>query len=266
MGILNVTPDSFSDGGQYFSLDAALAHARAMVAAGATLIDVGGESTRPGAQSVPISEELDRVIPIIEAIHAELDCVVSIDSSKPEVMRAAVQAGAGLINDVNGLRADGSIQAVVETGAAVCVMHMQGTPRSMQQAPHYADVVTEVHAFLARQAQELQVAGVPPERIVLDPGFGFGKTLAHNVALFRALPALAAMGYPVLVGVSRKSMLGALLGDRPIAGRQTASVVAALLAAQAGARILRVHDVAETADALAIWRACGLWDKVDRVV
>lgn len=257
MGVLNVTPDSFSDGGRFAGVKGALERARKMVADGADLIDVGGESTRPGAEPVPLAEELERVIPVLRALHGALDVPLSVDTSKPAVMRAAVAAGAGLINDVNGLRAEGAMDAVAETGAAVCVMHMQGTPRSMQERPHYDDVVAEVGAFLSRQADALLAHGVARERILLDPGFGFGKTLEHNIALFHGLPKLAALGYPLLVGVSRKSMIGALLGGRPVTDRLVGSVTAALLAARTGACILRVHDVRETADALAIDAALG---------
>jgi len=255
MGVLNVTPDSFSDGGRHADLDAALAHARAMAAAGADIIDVGGESTRPGAEPVPVQEELDRVIPVLETLRAELDVVLSVDTSKPAVMQAALDSGAGLLNDVNGFRAPGAMEVASSGTAAVCVMHMQGQPRSMQERPQYADVVAEVSDFLVGQAKALRALGVAGERIVLDPGFGFGKTLEHNMALFRSLPRLAALGYPLLVGVSRKSMIGALLGDRPVSDRVVGSVTAALLAVGAGARILRVHDVRETADALTIQRA-----------
>lgn len=257
MGVLNVTPDSFSDGGRYAGVEQALMHARGMVAAGADIIDVGGESTRPGAEPVPLSEEIARVIPVVEALRAELDVTVSVDTSKPAVMSAAVAVGAGLINDVNGFRTPGAMDVAAESGAAVCVMHMQGEPRSMQLRPRYDDVVGEVRAFLVGQADRLQAHGVERDRIVLDPGFGFGKTLEHNVALFRALPGLARLGFPLLVGISRKSMIGALLGDRPVAERLVGSVTAALLAVRAGACILRVHDVRETADALAIQRALG---------
>ncbi len=255
MGVLNVTPDSFSDGGLFATRESAVAQARKLIADGAAIIDVGGESTRPGAETVPLEVELERVIPVISALRTELDALVSVDTSKPEVMRAAVAAGAGMINDVNGLRAAGAMDVAAASGAAVCVMHMQGTPRSMQNQPRYRDVAAEVGAFLSGQAEALRARGVERERIVVDPGFGFGKTLAHNIALFRGLPALVAMGYPVLVGVSRKSMVGSLLGDRPITDRMTGSVAAAMLAAHAGARILRVHDVRETADALAILEA-----------
>jgi dihydropteroate synthase len=255
MGVLNVTPDSFSDGGRHAGLDLACAHARAMVEAGADIIDVGGESTRPGAEPVSLQEELDRVIPVLERLHAERDVVLSVDTSKPEVMRAALDAGAGMLNDVNGLRAPGAVDVAALGAAAVCVMHMQGQPRSMQQRPEYADVVAEVTDFLAGRAELLRTRGVAGERIVLDPGFGFGKTLEHNLALFRSLQELAALGYPLLVGVSRKSMIGALLGDRPVSDRLFGSVAAALVAARSGASILRVHDVRETVDALTIQRA-----------
>ncbi|AHE99025.1 dihydropteroate synthase [Thioalkalivibrio paradoxus] len=257
MGVLNVTPDSFSDGGRFLEPEAAVAHARAMVEAGADIIDVGGESTRPGSEPVPFEEELRRVIPVLTALRAALPVPLSIDTSKPEVMRAAVAAGAGLINDVNGLRAPGALAAAADSAAAICVMHMRGTPRSMQREPRYDDVLREVCGFLAERASALRGLGVPADRIVLDPGFGFGKTLEHNVALFRGLAELVSLGYPVLVGVSRKSMLGAILGDRPVEGRVTASAVAAALAAGYGARIVRVHDVAATADALAVQRALG---------
>lgn len=258
MAVLNVTPDSFSDGGRYVNPRAALEHARGMVAAGADILDVGGESTRPGAEPVPIQEELDRVMPVLEALHAELDVVLSIDTSKPEVMQAALEAGVGMLNDVNGLRSPRAMAVAASGSAAVCVMHMQGEPRSMQRRPQYGDVVAEVAEFLVGQAAALRARGLPANRIVLDPGFGFGKTLEHNLALFRALPSLAALGYPLLVGVSRKSMIGTLLGDRPVSERRVGSVAAALLAARAGARILRVHDVRETVDALIILRALDI--------
>jgi dihydropteroate synthase len=258
MGVLNVTPDSFSDGGRFDNLADALAHGRDMVAAGADIIDVGGESTRPGSPGVPLEVELQRVVPLLKALRAALDVPLSIDTSKPEVMREAVAAGASMINDVNALRAPGALRAAIESDAAVCLMHMRGVPRSMQDRPEYRDVVEEVEEFLSARAQAVLVGGVPPERIVLDPGFGFGKTLGHNRALFRALPRFAALGYPLLVGVSRKAMIGSLLGDRPVDERMIGSVTAALLAVQAGAHIVRVHDVRETADALAIHAALGL--------
>jgi dihydropteroate synthase len=255
MGVLNVTPDSFSDGGRHADVETAFAHARAMVGAGADIIDVGGESSRPGAEPVPEQEELDRVIPVLERLRAELDVVLSVDTSKPAVMQAALDAGAGMLNDVNGLRAPGAMEVAVSGTAAVCVMHMQGQPRSMQDRPRYGDVVAEVRGFLAGQAEILRARGVAGDRIVLDPGFGFGKTLEHNLVLFRSLPRLATLGYPLLIGVSRKSMIGALLGNRPVADRLVGSVAAALAAVRGGAGILRVHDVRETVDALTIQRA-----------
>jgi len=258
MGVLNVTPDSFSDGGRFDSPDSALVHAREMVAAGADIIDVGGESTRPGSPGVSADEELRRVIPVLGALRTALDVPLSIDTSKPEVMRQALAAGASMVNDVNALQAPGALDAVVASEASVCLMHMQGLPRSMQERPFYRDVVAEVAEFLLGRARVLLGAGVVRERIVLDPGFGFGKTLEHNRALFRGLPRLAALGYPLLAGVSRKSMIGSLLGDRPVEGRVIGSVTAALLAVQAGVHIVRVHDVRETADALAIHEALRL--------
>ena len=257
MGILNVTPDSFSDGGRYDSVDRALARARELVLEGADLIDIGGESTRPGAASIAVQEELDRVLPVLEVVRRELDVAVSVDTSKPEVMREAVRLGADMINDVNALRAPGAVAAVVESQAAVCVMHMRGEPRSMQQDPRYDDVLGEVTAFLVGQARQLEQQGMLRERIVIDPGFGFGKNLEHNVCLFQGLSDFAALGYPLLVGVSRKSMIGTLLGGRAVEERVVGSVAAALLAVQAGANILRVHDVRETVDALAIHARLG---------
>ncbi|HEV2111844.1 MAG TPA: dihydropteroate synthase [Gammaproteobacteria bacterium] len=255
MGVLNRTPDSFSDGGAYTDLGAALAHARAMLAEGADILDVGGESTRPGAASVGVEEELKRVLPLIETLSGELKARVSVDTSKPEVMRAATAAGAVMINDVYALRQPGALEAAAASGAAVCLMHMQGEPRTMQQDPRYRDVVKEVGEFLLERAGACLAAGIPRERIVLDPGFGFGKTLEHNLTLLRRLPELATLGYPLLVGLSRKSMLGTLLGGRPVEQRLYASVAAATAAAMNGARILRVHDVAPTADALKVTSA-----------
>lgn len=251
MGILNVTPDSFSDGGRWLDKGAAIQHALDMQQAGADIIDVGGESTRPGAGSVPVQQELDRVIPVVEAISAKLSIPVSIDTSKPEVMRSAVAAGAGMINDVYALRRDGALQAAVELGVPVCVMHMQGEPRVMQDNPVYGDVGAEVRQFLLQQADRCLAAGIPPHNIVLDPGFGFGKTLAQNVELFHDLPALVAAGYPVLVGVSRKAMIGQVTG-KDSNERVAGSICAAVLAAGSGAAIIRVHDVAETVDALKV--------------
>jgi dihydropteroate synthase len=254
MGVLNITPDSFSDGGAWQGTSQALEHAARMVEDGADLIDVGGESTRPGSDGVSVAEELKRVLPIIESLHAELKVPISIDTSKTEVMLAAIGAGAGMINDVNALRAEGAVEAVASLGVPVCLMHMQGQPRSMQQEPHYDDVVTEVSEFLLQRAAVLQQAGVRQRDIVLDPGFGFGKSQAHNIQLFRAIPRMAALGYPLLIGVSRKSMLGAIT-NQPVESRVHASVTAAVLAAQGGASILRVHDVAATVDGLKTWQA-----------
>lgn len=254
MGILNVTPNSFSDGGRFADPGAALTQARRMVADGAAIIDVGGESTRPGAAPASLQEELDRVVPVIEAITRELDVLVSIDTMKPEVMRAAVAAGAGLINDVLALQAPGAIETAAASGAAVCLMHMQGTPRTMQQDPHYEDVLREVGDFLHERAGACRAAGIPADRIALDPGFGFGKTLDHNLQLLRGLGGLG-RGYPLLVGLSRKSMLGKLTG-RPVDQRLAGSIALAALAVAAGARIVRCHDVAETVDAVRVaWAA-----------
>ena len=257
MGVLNRTPDSFSDGGAYADLGAALVHARAMLEQGADILDVGGESTRPGAAPVPVEEELRRVLPLVERIAGEPRARVSVDTSKPEVMLAAVEAGAVMINDVYALRQPGALEAAAASGAAVCLMHMQGEPRSMQREPRYRDVAAEVEEFLLARAQACLAAGIPKERIVLDPGFGFGKTLEHNLTLLRRLPQLARHGYPVLAGLSRKSMIGALLGGKPVEQRLHGSVAAAVVAAQNGARILRVHDVGPTADALKVALAVG---------
>ncbi|WP_447800343.1 dihydropteroate synthase [Pseudomonas kilonensis] len=247
MGILNVTPDSFSDGGRFSQLDAALRHAEAMVAAGATLIDVGGESTRPGARAVSPTEELERVAPIVERIHRELDVIISVDTSTPAVMRETARLGAGLINDVRSLRRDGALDAAAATGLPVCLMHMLGEPGTMQNDPHYDDVTREVGEFLVERLDRCVAAGIPAERIILDPGFGFAKTLAHNLSLFKHMEALHALGRPLLVGVSRKSMIGNALG-RPVGERLYGGLALATLALAKGARILRVHDVAETMD------------------
>ena len=249
MGILNVTPDSFSDGGRFAARDAALCHAVRMVAAGATLIDVGGESTRPGARPVSPVEELERVAPVVEAIAAELDVVISLDTSTPAVMREGARLGAGLINDVRALRRDGALEAAADSGLPVCLMHMLGEPGNMQQNPQYHDVVDEVCDFLARRMSACVEAGIPVERIVLDPGFGFAKTLAHNLSLFKRLEALHELGRPLLVGVSRKSMIGQALG-REVHERLSGGLALAALAVAKGACILRVHDVAETVDAV----------------
>ena len=252
MGILNVTPDSFSDGGRYDSRDAALEQARQMLAEGADIIDVGGESTRPGAAPVSADEEMARVIPVIEAVASGRAVIVSVDTSKPEVMREAVRAGAVMINDVNALRAPGALAVAAESTAAVCLMHMQGKPRTMQQDPVYDDVVGDIGSFLAGRVKAAVDAGISRDRLVIDPGFGFGKTLAHNLEILARLDHFAATGLPVMAGLSRKSMIGALLGDRPAGERLHGSVAAAVIAAIKGARILRVHDVAATADALKV--------------
>lgn len=255
MGVLNVTPDSFSDGGLDADTDAAVARALAMVDAGADLIDIGGESTRPGAEEVSVDEELSRVLPVITRLSAVSDTLISIDTSKPEVMQAAVEAGAVLINDVRALTQPGALAMAVASPAMICLMHMQGQPASMQVQPHYDDVVGEVSDWLAERAQQVIEAGAAAERIVLDPGFGFGKTVAHNYQLLARLSALTALAYPVLAGLSRKSMLGAVTGRADPRERVAASVAGAVLAAQAGAALVRVHDVAETVDALAVWAA-----------
>jgi dihydropteroate synthase len=248
MGVVNVTPDSFSDGGRFFDARTAIEHGRRLVAEGAAILDIGGESTRPGAEPVSAEEELRRVIPVIEGL-AGGDAVLSIDTSKPEVMRAAAAAGAGLINDVYALRLPGALEAAAESGCAICLMHMRGEPRTMQKDPHYGDVVNEVKAFLDQRVQSCRAAGVAAERLAIDPGFGFGKTLAHNAALLRDLPVLAAVDWPLLVGLSRKSMLGKIL-DKPAGERVYGSVALAVMAVMKGARIVRAHDVAATADAL----------------
>jgi dihydropteroate synthase len=252
MGIVNVTPDSFSDGGQFFDADAALAHARRLIDEGADILDIGGESTRPGAPEVGIDEELRRVLPLIEALR-EANVPLSIDTSKPQVMRAALAAGACIVNDVFALRLPGAVEAVAASDCGVVLMHMQGTPRTMQMAPHYADVVADVGLFLRGRSAVVQAAGVAIDRIVLDPGFGFGKTPAHNWSLLARLADLDVGGAPMLAGLSRKSMLGQVTG-RPVADRLSASVAAALVAVQRGAAIVRVHDVAATRDALAVWQ------------
>jgi dihydropteroate synthase len=247
MGILNITPDSFSDGGRFAQRDAALRHAAAMVGAGATLIDVGGESTRPGAHSVSPLQELERVAPIVEAIHQELDVVISVDTSTPAVIRETARLGAGLINDVRSLQREGALDAAVATGLPVCLMHMLGEPTDMQNDPHYDDLVGEVSAFLRERMAECMAAGIDREKIILDPGFGFAKTLDHNLSLFKHMQALHVLGRPLLVGVSRKSMIGKVL-DRPVSERLSGGLALAAMAMIQGARILRVHDVAETVD------------------
>lgn len=255
MGILNVTPDSFSDGGRYNRMDAALLRVEQMLADGATLIDVGGESTRPGAALVSVQEEVDRVVPVVEAIKERFDTVVSIDTSTPEVMRGSAAVGAGLINDIRALLRPGALQAAADTGLAVCLMHMQGDPQTMQQAPVYEDsVLADVNSFLELRVQECLAAGIERHRLVLDPGFGFGKSLQHNIELFAAMPQVRPLDLPLLVGVSRKSMIGQAL-DRPVGQRLSGGLALATLAVVKGARIIRVHDVAETADAIRMTEA-----------
>ena len=247
MGILNVTPDSFSDGGRFRQRDEALRHAAAMVAAGASLIDVGGESTRPGALQVSADEELQRVAPVVEAIAAELDVIISVDTSCPQVMRESTRLGAGLINDVRSLRREGALQAAAESGLPVCLMHMQGEPETMQKNPHYDDLLAEVQAFFAERMAACAAAGIAAERIILDPGFGFAKNLQHNLSLFKHMQVLHGFARPLLVGVSRKSMIGQALG-REVDQRLAGGLALAALAVAKGACILRVHDVAETVD------------------
>ena len=247
MGILNVTPDSFSDGGRFSRHDEALRHAEAMVEAGATLIDVGGESTRPGARAVSPDEELGRVAPIVEAISARLDVIISVDTSTPTVMREVARLGAGLINDVRALEREGALEAAASTGLPVCLMHMRGEPGNMQDNPRYDDVTAEVARYLEQRIAACAAAGIAPERVILDPGFGFAKNLAHNLSLFKHLEALYCLGRPLLVGVSRKSMIGLAL-DRPVGERLYGSLALAALAMTMGTSILRVHDVAETVD------------------
>ncbi|MCL2891767.1 dihydropteroate synthase [Brenneria tiliae] len=254
MGILNVTPDSFSDGGKHNTLDAALFHAQEMIAAGATLIDIGGESTRPGADDVGTEEELERVIPVVEALARRFDAWISVDTSKPEVITAAAQAGAHLINDIRSLQEPGALAAAAATGLPVCLMHMQGLPKTMQHNPHYDDLMAEVGAFLQRQIDRCVSGNIPKSRLLLDPGFGFGKNLAHNYQLLARLGELHRFGLPLLVGMSRKSMIGQLLKVPP-AQRVQGSVACAVIAAMQGAQIIRVHDVKETVDAMRIVEA-----------
>jgi dihydropteroate synthase len=251
MGVLNVTPDSFSDGGRYADAAGAIERGVAMVGEGAAIIDVGGESTRPGAADVGLQEELERVVPVIEALVRRVGVPVSVDTSKPEVMRAAIAAGASLVNDVKALRAPGAVVAVAGTGAAVCLMHMQGEPRTMQETPSYGDVVGEVRQFLAGRVRACVAAGIGRERICVDPGIGFGKRPEHNLALLSAIGRLADPALPVLIGVSRKSLVGIITG-RPPEGRLAGSVAFAALAAMGGAAIIRAHDVAETVDAVKV--------------
>ena len=255
MGIVNITPDSFSDGGAHFDADAAIAQGLRLAEEGADLLDIGGESTRPGAQEVSVEEELRRVIPVIEGLARATPLPISIDTSKPEVMRAAVAAGAGLLNDVYGLRREGALGAAAELGMPVVLMHMLGEPRSMQAAPEYDDVAGEVHRFLAERIFAAEMAGIAKKNIVVDPGFGFGKTTAHNLQLLAQLRRFTELGVPVLAGLSRKRSIGELTGRSEPRARAAGSVAAHLIAAQNGAMLLRVHDVAPTVDALKVWQA-----------
>lgn len=251
MGVVNITPDSFSDGGKFLDAKAAIEHGRRLMDDGADILDIGGESSRPGAQAVAEQEELDRILPVLKALK---DVPVSVDTRRPRVMREALEAGASMINDIEALSAPGGLDAVADTDCAVCLMHKQGDPASMQQDPRYDDVVGEVKQFLATRIAACEIAGIGRDRITIDPGFGFGKTVAHNLGLLKRLPELAALGLPVVAGWSRKSTLGAITG-RSVGERLAASVAAALLAVQHGATILRVHDVRETRDALAVMQA-----------
>lgn len=255
MGILNLTPDSFSDGGSHQQIDSAVISALAMLENGATIIDIGGESTRPGAPDVALEEELARVIPVIEAIRKKSDCIISIDTSKAEVMRQAVNAGADIINDVRALQEPNALETTAELGVPVCLMHMQGQPRTMQSNPHYDDVINDIKQFFVERIAACEAAGISRDKIILDPGFGFGKTLAHNYYILKYIDEFKMMGCEVLAGLSRKSMIGNLLG-RDVDQRLAGSVAGALIAAQKGAKIIRVHDVTETADALNVWQAC----------
>jgi len=253
MGIINVTPDSFSDGGKHLAVDQALSHGRQLIAEGASILDVGGESTRPGAEPVSIEEELRRVLPVVEGLSQE-GYLVSIDTRHTEVMAAAIKAGAAMVNDVNGLRAEGALEACAASDVAVCIMHMQGDPLTMQIHPSYENVVLEVNDFLNLRAEAALQSGIKANQICLDPGFGFGKTVQHNLELLRGLSSLLDLGYPLLAGLSRKSVLGAVTG-KGTDDRVHSSIAAALIAVQHGARIVRVHDVAATHNALAVWSA-----------
>jgi dihydropteroate synthase len=253
MGVVNVTPDSFSDGGRYIDATAAISHARRLMAEGADLVDVGGESSRPGAEPVSEDAELQRILPVLEALK---DVPVSVDTRRPRVMREALKAGASMINDIEALAAPGALDAVAASDCGVCLMHKQGDPATMQKAPHYRDVVSEVKDFLSARISACEKAGIKRDRICIDPGFGFGKTVEHNFELLRKLHSLAGLGVPLLAGWSRKSSLGTVTG-RPVGERLAASLAAALLALQGGATILRVHDVKETRDVIAVWQAYG---------
>jgi dihydropteroate synthase len=255
-GVLNVTPDSFSDGGRFHSFDGAVERGRTLAAEGADLIDIGGESTRPGSRPPTLAEELDRVVPVVEALSRQVPVPLSVDTSRPEVMRAAVAAGASMVNDVRALRSPGALEAAAELGVPVCLMHMQRSPETMQADPRYRDVVVDVRTFLAERMRACLDAGIRQEHLVVDPGFGFGKTLTHNVALLASLDAFTGLGVPVMVGLSRKSVLGQLTG-RTVEDRLPGSLAAAVVAVQRGATLLRVHDVAATRDVLAILDAVG---------
>ena len=256
MGIVNVTPDSFSDGGQFFNTTAALNHAMQLLDEGATILDIGGESTRPGAPDVSLEDELQRVIPLINAIRKQSDCVISIDTSKAEVMRQAIEAGADIVNDVRALQEPGAIEVVAQyPDVVVCLMHMQGQPRSMQNAPHYDDLASEINDFFNQRIATCEAAGIKQSQLILDPGFGFGKTLKHNYQILAQFNDYAQLGLPLLAGLSRKSMIGKLL-NRDTDDRLAGSLAGALIAAQNGAHIIRVHDVKETADVLGVYQAC----------
>ncbi|MBM7128352.1 dihydropteroate synthase [Dyella mobilis] len=264
VGIVNVTPDSFSDGGQFADTDAAVKHGLRLAEEGADMLDIGGESTRPGASDVSVEDELKRVIPVIEQLAARTSLPIAIDTSKPEVMRAAVAAGAGMINDIYALRRDGALDAAAELRVPVCLMHVQGEPRTMQDAPHYDDVVGEVHRFLTDRLFACELAGIDRRKVMVDPGFGFGKDLEHNLALLRRLERFSGLGSGIYAGLSRKSMIGTLTGRKHPAERDAGSVAAALIAVQRGAQMVRVHDVAATVDALKVWHAVQSGDKPDR--
>jgi len=259
MGVINVTPDSFSDGGRYMTLDAAVSSACEMVSQGADILDIGGESTRPGSLEIPAEEEMQRVIPVIEAIKAELDVALSVDTSKPEVMQRAIAVGVDMINDIRALRRPGAMETVRQSAVMLCLMHMQGQPENMQARPKYGDVVVEVAQFLEQRVQACTEAGIDRGRLIIDPGFGFGKTPTHNVELLAKLGMFRSIGIPLLVGLSRKSMLGAMTG-RPSGERLAASVAAATLAAAAGARIIRCHDVGPSVDAMKIFATVRMQD------
>ena len=254
MGVLNVTPDSFSDGGKFFDASSAIDQAKSMVENGAGIIDIGGESTRPGALAVSAKDELNRVIPVIEALSGQIKVPISIDTSKPEVMEQAVASGASIINDVNALRAEGAIEMAAKLKSDVCLMHMQGIPRTMQDNPSYDDVVEDIKSFFKERIEACELAGIDLSSITLDPGFGFGKNLGHNIALLKNLSEFNEFGVSILAGLSRKSMIGTLLGDKDVDSRMIGSVTAALIAVENGANIIRAHDVEETNDALKVWQ------------